>query len=574
VLEVRVAGSSQVLAGSPVVIAPNPALRRFLQRADAIRPTVQARLGRMMDHRAGAGGVSVVLRVGQTPPDRVRAMLHSLQRQWCSRWEALYIADGAAPGSLAEIQDAARSDARIRLLASQEGGLAAAMNTGLRAARFDQVLFLTSAASLEPDAVHHLLAASVRPALLYWDEAVTHTDRGGITDAVCRGAFSPDLFRARPDLGTGFCLPAATARDAGAWRDGPATATEFVTRVLARIPAVGHIPRILARLEITGATAPGDGRTAMPLLPAAPLEAAAGEVLIVIPTHNGVEMLRRCLDSIRATAGAVDHRIVVIDHRSDDPATRRYLARLRGRATVMRYDGPFNYAAMNNQAVRLHAGSAGFVLFLNNDTEALHPGWLARLRQVAARPGTGAVGTLLLYPDLRVQHAGVVLGVGGVAGHAFAFDAAYRDGERLPGPQGLLTALRDVSAVTAACMMMPITAFEAVGGFDERFQVGFNDTDLCLRLRKRGLRILYDGQTVLLHHESRTRRQTGQLLHHADTRRFRQRWKALLQAGDPFYSPHLSLIAADWELRQDFATPGPVRYVRPDGAPSRRLTNM
>jgi hypothetical protein len=272
VLTVRVAGTGQVLAGSPRVIAGNAALRRFLDRADTIEAGVQARLGRMMDHRWASRGVSVALRVGDTPPARLRAMLHSLHRQWCGRWEALCVADGAPVAGLAAVQDAARRDPRIRLLATaQDAGLAGAMNFALRAAKFDQVLFLTSPACLEPDAVHHLLTASARPALLYWDEAVSHTDRGGITDAVCRGAFSPDLFLSRPDLGTGFCLPADIARAAGGWRDGPAAATDFLTEVLTRVPAVGHVPRILARLEVVGAAVPGDGGTALPPLPLVPL---------------------------------------------------------------------------------------------------------------------------------------------------------------------------------------------------------------------------------------------------------------------------------------------------------------
>jgi len=202
---------------------------------------------------------------------------------------------------------------------------------------------------------------------------------------------------------------------------------------------------------------------------------------------------------------------------------------------------------MNNQAVARHGAEAETLLFLNNDTEALAPGWLARLRSLAARPEVGAVGTLLLYPDRRIQHAGVVLGFDGSATHAHAMRHAYdSSGARLHGPNREFTALREVT-----------------GGFDEALPIGFNDTDLCLRLRARGLMILQDGQTVLLHHESRTRKPAGQWLHAADTALFQSRWAAEIQRGDPFYNPNLRLNVLANELRPDCLPGGALRLSAP-----------
>jgi GT2 family glycosyltransferase len=191
------------------------------------------------------------------------------------------------------------------------------------------------------------------------------------------------------------------------------------------------------------------------------------------------------------------------------------------------------------------------VLFLNNDIEALAAGWLQRLRSLAARPDVGAVGPLLLYDDRTVQHAGVILGFNNGAEHAMKFQPAMFGEARNPGYNGMLTAVRDFSAVTAACMMLRKDVFDSVGGFDEAFAIGFNDTDLCLRLRERGLKVLYDGHTMLLHRESATRAETKQVLHPEDAERLQTRWARYFTEGDPFYNPLLAVEANDHALRED-----------------------
>jgi GT2 family glycosyltransferase len=291
---------------------------------------------------------------------------------------------------------------------------------------------------------------------------------------------------------------------------------------------------------------------------------ATGRTLVVIPTRNQATLLRACLDSLLRTRADTPLDIVVIDHDSDDPATRAYLRQIAGLVTIMPYTGPFHFARMNNQAVARHGQGVETILFLNNDTEALTPGWLARLRSLAVRPDVGAAGALLLYGDNRVQHAGVVLGFDGTATHAHTHTPAYLpDGTRNPGPQGQLTALREVSAVTAACMITRREIFDSVGGFDEALPIGFNDTDYCLRLRARGWRILQDGQTILHHHESRSRKPAGIWLHPEDNALFRTRHAALIAAGDPFYNPNLRLDLQDHELRPDCLPGGAPRLTWP-----------
>jgi GT2 family glycosyltransferase len=259
------------------------------------------------------------------------------------------------------------------------------------------------------------------------------------------------------------------------------------------------------------------------------------------------------VESIERTAQDAQYRLVVIDHESDDPETREYLSELAARHVVMPYAGEFNFSRMNNMAVARHGEGAAYVLFLNNDIEATQPGWIDRLRSLARRPEVGAVGALLMYSDKRVQHAGVVLGFNNSADHALRLQAVYLDesGRRNLGYNCALSSVRDYSAVTAACVMMRVAVFQEVGGFDESFGIGFNDTDLCLRIGRAGYRVLYDGYTILFHYESATRARTKQVFHPADTRRMTRRWGKLLKAGDPFYNPNLSLQTQDHVPRED-----------------------
>jgi GT2 family glycosyltransferase len=279
-----------------------------------------------------------------------------------------------------------------------------------------------------------------------------------------------------------------------------------------------------------------------------------GEVLIVIPTKNKTKLLKTCIDSLERTIKGVAHRIVVIDHESDEAAAKRYLQKLGTEHTVMPYKGAFNYARMNNVAVRKYARGAKYILFCNNDIEAVETGWLERLRSLANRAEVGAVGPMLMYGDKRVQHAGVIIGFNNAAEHVAKFADAFMegDGRRNLGYNCTLTSLRDFSAVTAACLLLRRDVFEQAGGFDEEFAIGFNDTDLCLRIRGLGYKVLYDGHTTLFHHESATRAETKQVAHPVDDQRLRTRWASYFGAeGDPFYNPNLDLKANDHTPRGD-----------------------
>jgi GT2 family glycosyltransferase len=257
------------------------------------------------------------------------------------------------------------------------------------------------------------------------------------------------------------------------------------------------------------------------------------KVSIVIPTKNAGELVEKCIADLRATAAYEPYEIVVIDHESDQPRLCEYLASesAAGRLKVFPYRGPFNYAAMNNAAIKQCDGE--LVLLLNNDVDNFSPSWLDQMvATLEIDERIAAVGALLRYPDGAIQHAGVILTPKRpcIAAHAGL------PGDAL-GYQGRIRSLQEFSAVTAAFMLVRRSAFDAVSGFDESFPDDYNDIDLCLRLREAGYKIVYNPQVQASHWESRSRRpkETAKDLYLA-------RWREYFPR-DPFYSPHLSMRA-------------------------------
>ncbi|MFC4726853.1 glycosyltransferase family 2 protein [Coralloluteibacterium thermophilus] len=260
---------------------------------------------------------------------------------------------------------------------------------------------------------------------------------------------------------------------------------------------------------------------------------------IVIPTRDRVDLLSVCVDSILTLTEGVDYRITIVDNGSAEPATHAYFARLQddARVRVLAYDAPFNYSAINNFAVRECDGD--IVVLLNNDIEVVDADWLRELASQACRPGIGAVGARLLYPDRTLQHAGVILGVKGVAAHPYT-----RRGRMHPGQFGRALAVQSMSAVTAACLAVRRRTFDEVGGLDESLAVAFNDVDFCLRLVRAGHRNLWTPYAELIHHESASRGYEDDPVKQArfasEVETMQRRWGLALER-DPAYSPNLSL---------------------------------
>lgn len=277
----------------------------------------------------------------------------------------------------------------------------------------------------------------------------------------------------------------------------------------------------------------------MPHVPAAPAVTAAALplVTVIVPTRNRHDLLRTCIDGLAHTDyPAIE--LIVVDNGSDDHATLAYLETLDASChRVLRAPGPFNFSTLNNRAAREAKGE--LLCLLNNDIEVIAPDWLRIMAHQALRPEVGAVGARLLYPDGRIQHAGVVMGVGGGAAHAHRLlhpdEQGYFHRHALP---------QFVSAVTAACLVVQRTCFEAVGGLDEaNFAVAFNDVDLCMRLNQRGWQSFYEPRATLIHHESVSRGfdrdQVGAARLAGELAALQRRW-GTAEAVDPYHHPQLN----------------------------------
>ncbi|MEO8168990.1 MAG: glycosyltransferase family 2 protein, partial [bacterium] len=261
-------------------------------------------------------------------------------------------------------------------------------------------------------------------------------------------------------------------------------------------------------------------------------------VSILIPTRDRVSLLSQCITSIVKRTTYAPYEIIMLDNGSVSPDAKAYFTRVGKKWRVLSCPGPFNFSAINNYGASEAKGE--YLLFLNDDTEVMTPDWLTIMMEQASRRGIGAVGAKLLYPNGRIQHGGVVLGVGGVAGHAFRHNLNQEWGYH-----GLAHLTRNCSAVTAACMLVPRPLFQQVRGFDSTLPVEYNDVDLCLRIRREGHRIVYAPDAVLYHYESATRKGTRC---RRDEERVRQIWGELIREGDPYYNVNLTRDREDWGL--------------------------
>jgi O-antigen biosynthesis protein len=537
--------------------------------------------------------ISILMPIFNTPEAWLTTVLNSVLAQTYTRWQLVCVNDASTTPHIREVLDRYRHDRRILLLHLTENrGVSAATNEALKAAIGEYVCVVDHDDALEPHALHRLAEAILgeqRPDLIYSDEIITSDDLNTVLAVRCRPAFSYDYYLSHPYFVHLVAVKTSLARQLNGWDEKMPTShdLDFVLRLLEIAKCVTHIPDLLYRWRThsnslghqqkqaaTTATLHAiqthlrrSGRSAevsphptlfnvfdirFPIDPKA-------KVAILIPTKNQYALLRACIESLEKTVPKELAEIIVIDHESDEPNAQAYLQQVSKAHRVVSAAGPFNFSAIINVGVRQIRGSYSHYLFLNNDTAAPESGWLESMLGFASRSDVGCVGATLIYPDDTVQHAGVVIGLVGAADHAFrSVKFSKNHFEREPGDNSGLVCPRDYSAVTAACLLIRDEVFDAVGGFDEQLAVGFNDTDLCLRVKAAGYKVIQDAHAVLFHYESQSRGTADK--HPADTAMFTQRYADLLNQGDPYFSPLLQPDPIMTALIPRLTCP---QYVRP-----------
>ncbi len=493
-------------------------------RARRLRPLDLGGLDRPRCDWRGGPHIRLAVGAGGAAAAEIAGLVAALDAQPYPHWSLAAI--GAAPEDAIARGRVVRLDAGapLRALAA---GLDDAALIG-RLARRDRL----PEAALATLAEHAVRAPAVD--VFYGDE--DRIDPAGQHRAP---RFKPDwspAFQADADyIGAAAFVRARRLRD----RDGTADAfadpnADVGDCVALTRGGVDHVRRILLS---RATSAQSDARARRPATPRMRGVRNDPFVSILVPTRDQVGLLRQCVTSVAAKAGATRYEMIVIDNGSADAEALAYLATLEAdaRYRVLRRPGPFNFSALNNDAAAHARGD--YLLLLNNDTQAVTQDWLACLLAHAARDGVGAVGAKLLFPSRRIQHAGVAIGLAGRAGHT---DAHLRADD--PGYLGRVAATRDVAAVTGACLLVAKAKFDAIGGLDaENLPIDFNDVDFCLRLRERGWSNLYTPDCVLIHHESVSRGSFADpsRVYAKEWAYFTTRWRDLIR-DDPYFHPALS----------------------------------
>jgi GT2 family glycosyltransferase len=515
--------------------------------------------------------ISIVTPVFNTPVAWLTECVESVLAQAYEKWELILVDDNSTdPEMLRVLRELGARDSRIVVASNEKkrGGISAASNRGLALAEGEWVGFLDHDDLLEPDALFQNVKwlQDHRDADLVYSDEDKLTEQG-LDSPIFKPDWSPDYFLSCNYICHFTLIRRDLLRKIGGFRsefDG-AQDYDLFLRVVEQTNRIGHIPRVLYhwRRSLTSTAdnirrKPGSletGRLALEAYLERRKESGhvtvdwrthaywikrqlteAKRISIIIPVRDRVDLLARCLDSLTSKTSYAPYEIVVVDNDSESEEACAYFSHFKHR--LLHYNGPFNFSAINNFAV--DQTDSPWLLFLNNDTEVIEGDWLTMMAEQVQRSEVGAVGARLLYPDDTVQHAGIVVGVGGIAEHAFRGLPA-----EAPGVCRQLQTTRNYSAVTGACLLTRREVFDEVGGFDEeRLPVTFSDVDLCLKMRRAGYRIVYVPFAKLYHHESGTRRPAVEPL---ETEVMRERWPDVLEH-DPYYNPNLSRERADFSL--------------------------
>ena len=500
---------------------------------------------RALDYGAlGWPAVSICVPLYNTPQKYLRQLLDSVLGQTCPNWQlCLADASDAAHGDVAQTVRAYQArDARIVYTKVENKGISANTNAAAALAAGEYLGLADHDDVLAPHAVYEMMKAAHE----------TFDAVGGL-DPACDGSQDHDLFLKLSER----AVPVHVPKVLYYWRvhegstSGGTGAKPYVAAAAKRAVA-GHLARTGAKGAVTDGLFPSTYKVEY---------AVEGNPLvsILIPNKDHADDLRKALTSIFTKTAYPNYEVLVVENNSVEPATFDYYRELQKQhpnCRVVTYEGGFNFSAINNFGRKAARGE--YLLLLNNDVEVINGTWLGEMLALCAQPGVGIVGAKLYYPDDTIQHAGVIVGLGGYAGHSHKY--AKRGGS---GYMFRAATVQDLSAVTAACLLVKAAVYDEAGGLDEGFAVAFNDVDFCLRVRALGYRVLFTPYAELYHYESKSRgldtKGPARERFEGERRRMKRRYgESLLR--DPFYNPNLTLDREDFSesdaLPKDDPVPG------------------
>ena len=539
------------------------------------------------DHFPYEPKISIVIPLFNTNELFLEQLMESLVGQSYRNIE-ICLADGSTsdrPGEFIEKKYGADSRVVYRRL-EENTGISGNTNAAIAMATGDFIMLADHDDTLEKDACYEIVRAVNADSEI--DVVYTDEDKMLLTDDIYyspnfKPDYSPDLLCSNNYITHIFCVRKSIVDTVGGERaefDG-AQDHDFIFRCCEQARKVHHIPKFLYHWRAHASSTAGNpeskmyayenGRRAVEEhyrrcgIPAKVKLAEdigsfrteyeiQGEPLvsIIIPNKDLKNVLERAVNSIFEKSTYRNFEIVICENNSVEPETFAYYEELKAahdNVNVIVWDDVFNYSAINNFAVKHAKGD--YLLFLNNDVEVITDRWIEEMLGYCQRPDVGACGARLYYPNNKLQHCGIVVGIGGIAGHI-----CHLEKRSSGGYFGRIVKSQDVSAVTAACMMMPRKVFEEVGGFDESFAVAYNDVDLCLKVRDRGYFIVYNAWCELYHYESLSRgsdeeeenpeKHARQM---AEARRLRARWPEIYEKGDPFFNANLDYCTSDFVLK-------------------------
>ena len=528
--------------------------------------------------------ISIAVPAYQTPVEFLKQMIESLISQTYPEWE-LCIANASPDNEEMQrvLADYSAKDSRVRFCNLKENlGIAENTNRAFFMAKGEFMGLLDHDDLLAPNALYEIVQAlqdHPQADALYTDEDKVTTELDEHFQPHLKPDFNLDLLRSNNYICHFFVVRRSIVEKAGGFRkefDG-AQDYDFIFRCTENAREVLHVPEILYHWRTHKASTADNPASKMYAFEAgkraieANLERTGTKgvvshtqdlgfyrvkypvqgkplVSVIIPNKDEKETLQTCMEMLNNNTSYQNFEIIIIENNSTTDEIFRYYKELSKdpRIHLLRWGKEFNYSAINNFGVAHAKGE--YLLFLNNDIKSINPDWMEELLGVCQRPEVGGVGAKLIYPDNTIQHAGCVVGMGGIAGHMFVDMPADRTGYLHKA-----SLLQDMSAVTAACLMMKKEVFEEAGGFTEELAVAFNDVDLCLKVRKNNHLIVYDPYAKLYHMESKTR---GAEDSKEKVRRFqteieymRCHWLDILKNGDPYYNKNLSLTKWNYSLK-------------------------